>query len=271
MDNGDVVITLSDDAFLLLQNARVTLRQSNHMEPVAALYADSHLFDSVRQQLLDQQATARLEIKNRRDWISWVGWSSALLPSVRADQGELSNIVALDQKLTLGLNSLGQPMPDAASHVIASDRTEIFDGCYITPDNQIEIYEATGAKTVYSTDELATKQPNLKAVIASVVQKLTRELVADGKQYQHDLAQLASDLRSAQNDLQQYNAIYQQNGYDPGYEVDYGTDTMGVTDAIKRSQQDLQDIQTEAQQTTAESQKAERDLGAMRTLLQRFS
>ena len=70
MDNGDIIVTLSDQAYLLIANSKVVLRSRQSEEPLLALYADPAFFESVTGRLRDRQAAAQQAISVRKDWLS---------------------------------------------------------------------------------------------------------------------------------------------------------------------------------------------------------
>jgi spermidine synthase len=270
MDNGDVVITLSDDGFLLVQGDHLALMSQASTKPITELYLQPTLLEAVRQQILDQQATARGEIGTRRDWLSWVGWTESLFPQVRQDQVELTNLRTLDRKLSSCLNNLGQAKPGDPLDV-PSDRVEMFVGGYLAPDLSIELYDPSGKKTSYNPSRLSKENPALAKVIRSVLTKMSSELQADVKSNDHDLQQLDQDEASTNRDLAEYNQIYASNGYDPSYTVDYGTDEIYVTDAIARTNQDLADIAQQRAQLQTDRTNAVTDQTRMSLALDQLA
>ena len=83
------------------------------------------------------------------------------------------------------------------------------------------------------------------------MQKLQKEFTADIAKDNSDLSSGNTALASLKNDLDQYQSLYAQNGYDGSYEVDYGTDSIGVSDAINRTQNDLQSSRNDQDLTQA--------------------
>lgn len=100
MDNGDVLVTLSDRYYLLLSDGTVNLMGMGSPDPIMPIYADPGLFTRVRQQIESQRGTVQYEIDARRDWLSWTGWTAALVPSIRTDQTELTNLREISRKLS---------------------------------------------------------------------------------------------------------------------------------------------------------------------------
>lgn len=269
LDSGDVVITLSDTAYLLVTGGTVALMSSKIGDPLVPLYPDPNLFNAIDQEVHGQQAFSRKEEAARRDWVSWVGWTSSMFPAVADDKRELRNLQDLNKRLDAALIRKGHPPQGAYPSKAASDQVELFVSGFLLPDNTIALRQPnddwlyTDGKQVWSSSKPGLKQachPELSAVLKSVLTKLRKELAADVASDDADLRTLEQDRRSLQSDYDSYNGIYRSYGFDPNYEVDYGTDSIPVTRAISRTEQDLAQNQADINETAVGKLKSQQDL-----------
>ena len=245
LDNGDVIITLSDTAYLLISHGTVALMSNKNPAPLMMLYPDPDLFQNVRQQLEDQGNGVEQAIGTRQDWLSWVGWTSALLPSVAGDRQELTNLQDLDHRLHTAYDNLGAPPTGATpAPTAAAEDVELFIDCRLRADGKITLRDDKGGWAVMDGSTLTLSQkspqpcpPALKAALYSVMVKLDTDNTAAIASDQNDLTTLASDLKSLNTDFNEYQNLQSQNGSD--YEVDYGTDSVSASDAISRTQKDI--------------------------------
>ncbi|MCW3052654.1 MAG: Spermidine synthase [Chthonomonadales bacterium] len=245
MDNGDIIITLSDSAYLLISHGTVALMSNKSPAPLMMLYPDPDLFQQIRRQLEDQGNGVEQAIGTRQDWLSWVGWTSALLPGVAGDRQELTNLQDLDKRLHTAYDNLGNP-PAGATPAPApgTDDVELFIDCRLRADGKITLRDDKGGWAVMDASTLTLAQkspqpcpPELKAALYSVLVKSDTDNTAAIASDKNDLTTLASDLTSLQKDLSDYNSLMIQNG--SSYEVDYGTDSISASDAISRTQKDI--------------------------------
>ncbi len=247
LDNGDVIITLSDTAYLLVTNGTVALMSDKNPDPLLLLYPDPTLFQNIRQQLEDQGLGVEQAITARQDWLSWVGWTSALLPAVGEDRKELTNLQDLDRRLHTAFDRLGNPPASAAATPPpAADEVELFLGCRLLANGDITIRDDRGEWLTTDGATLTTGQthpaprpspPLLTAALYSILVKLDPDTTAALASDRHDLQLSETDLRALQQDLNDYQLLQRQN--DSSYEVDYGTEQIPASDAISRTQKDI--------------------------------
>ena len=267
LDNGDVVITLSDTAYMLANEGRLDLYSVNSLDPLLPLYPEPALFQTVSQEIHQQQTAVRNETAARRDWLSWVGWTSALFPAVKDDWTEVRNLEDLDRRLTSAVVSAGQPSKGTAT-VAPPGSTELFVGGFLLPGGTVGIHAANGwqftdGKSLWTGSAeqrqgVAPCPPELAQVIRSVMLKLQKELAADIRSLANDASQLQTDRASLQRDLAEYQRL--ESSYGSGYEVDYGTSTMSASSAVSRTQTDIADNQREIEANTIERAKTAADL-----------
>jgi len=270
MDNGDVVVTLSEHAYLLVTGGKVVLRSDKSPDSLLALYADPALFQGILGQLNDRQAALQEAISVRKDWLSWVGWTSVLLPTVAQDRTELSHMEDLDKRLQEAVKRLGQPPAGAApAPALRNDQVDLFVNARLEPDGRVSLRQEDGSwvftdgalltptATVGTAGRSVPCPPELAAALHSVMVKLKKEMAADVASNKSDLSQLNSDMYSLKADLKEYENL--QSSHDPGYQVDYGTDEIAVSDAIRKTQADIDQTNKDIQENNTESTKLERD------------
>jgi hypothetical protein len=280
LDNGDVVITLSDHVYLLASGGQLGLLSDTQPDPLLMLYPDPDLFDNIRAHLQAEQAVARRESAARRDWLSWTGWTQALFPAVAEDRAELRNLDDLSRRLDAALANLGQPPADANPLTPPpADQVELFVGGVLLPNDQVALRGADGHWLYTDGKHLWRDKaegqgtpiaPPLAAALRGVMAKLQKEFLADKASDDHDLQGLASDRASLQRDLAEYQSLYASNGYDGTYEVDYGTDEIPVADALARTRTDLDQNARDTQQTQTERDKLGMDVVQLATAMERF-
>jgi spermidine synthase len=260
LENGDVVITLSDTAYLLVTNGTVALMSNKNPDPLMMLYPDPSLFQNIRQQIEDQGNGVEQAITARQDWISWVGWTSALLPSVAGDRKELTNLQDLDHRLHTAYDRLGDPPKDAVATAAPDpENVELFIGCQLRTDGTIAIRDDKGAwitadgTTLTAAGTARPCPPLLTAALYGILVKLNTDNAAAIQSDQNDLQVQQTDLKSLQSDLAEYQSLQNTNGSD--YEVDYGTDQISASDAISRTQKDIDQNAQDTKSTQADITK----------------
>ncbi len=278
LDNGDVVITISDTAYLLANGGKLELYSVNSLDPLLPVYAEPTLFNTIAQEITGQQVAVRSEVSTRRDWLSWVGWTSALFPAVREDWTEIRNLEDLDRKLGQAVVSARQPQ--ALTPTIApAGSVELFVGAYLLPAGAVALHGPnddwlyTDGKQLWSGTGIEKKNarpcpPELAAVFKSSLTKLQKELGADILSLDNDLRQLQTDRASLNKDLQDYNTL--SSSYGSSYEVDYGTDSMSASQAISKTEGDITQNQQDVDENALDRAKSVKDLAQINLLLPGF-
>ena len=255
LDNGDIVVTLSDAAYLVVSGGAVTLYNSASPDPVLPLYPDPRLFENLTARLQDQKTALAGEINLRRDWLAWVGWTSRLFPAVQQDEAEVAGLTDLDKRMETALAHLKAARPVAPPPDLppaqSAGAIELFVSGGLLADGRVALIDATGhylftdGKTVTTAGKTSLCPPALASALRSVLTKLSREFLADLAADEKDLQTLAADKASLDKDKADYTSLANANGQD--YDVDYGTQEIPVTDALIRTDSDLQQ---NAQDTT---------------------
>lgn len=274
MDNGDFIIPLSDLAFLVVRKGTVSLEDAKTGKTLYELYAEPKLFTNIQEEVASQSQEIDHEIKVRRDWLSWAGWTQDLFSTVRADNREFLNLQDLKRRLGTSSENLGKSQAPQAL-VLPSDAIELFVGCQILGDNRIAIYGTNGKADICDgqtlVDAYGKKKlmpPSLKPIIVSILKKMVQETEQDIKSDSTDALAMNADITSTQTDLNEYMSLQSQNSYDPDYEVDYGTDSVPVGKAIELTQQDLSSLQSEQLKLQLSGETAQIRLQRFKSALQ---
>ncbi len=264
MDNGDFVVSLSENAILVVSQGAVNLVDVKTGKNLVPVFAEPKLFSEIRAEVSSQAGDLDHEVAVRRDWLSWAGWTSEFFGTVKADNAEYLNLQDLKRRLGGAVKKLGT---SSESNVINLEdgAIELFVGCHILSDNRIALYgpggkvsTSDGTSMVLPSGHKISIDPDLKAALVSVMKKMIKESDQDIASDQTDLQSLQAEQSSTENDLREYQNIQVQNSYDPGYEVDYGTDSIPVEQAIQQTQADLASIiqeQRQLQQSIAANQE----------------
>lgn len=265
LENGDVVITLSDTAYLVASEGKLSLMAKGSPNPLAQLYAEPALFEKINADVRQQRDSVAHEIAVRRDWLAWVGWTSAFLGNTAGDKAEVANLEDLDRKLDAAMQRLGQPTAAAKLPAVGQSAVELFVGAFLLPDNHVALRQPNGTwlntdgKQVWTRNRSDAKAcpPELASALRSVMTKLHKELLADATANSTDLVNLESDRAQLERDLAEYKSLQAANG--ANYEVDYGTESIAASDAISRTERDLAQNASERQTGMTEETRNRRD------------
>ena len=241
MDNGDLVITLTQNAYLVINGGRLELVGPSK-KPLLSLALDADFAAAVQRELDGRRDNARSDAKLRRDWLSWVNWTAAILPSTKADQLEVGNLDKLEATLLMAKRRLGGTA--VGGYQKPDNATLLFQSCFLY-DSSIQFRLADGTLATWDgaklTDPhgktLTQTSPELKDVFKSILAKVATDLRADERSNAADLAQINVDEINLRNDEQSYRNL--QSSWGPDYAVDYGTDEISASLALAYTERDL--------------------------------
>jgi hypothetical protein len=279
LENGDVVVTLSEQSYLLVSRGHVSLMANSSTTPLFRLYPDPGFLANIRDQLVSQRATAATEAQALEDWLSWAGWTSSLFPVVGVDRAELANLRDLDRRLDVALSNVGAG-GGAGEYVLPPGNVDLFVACVLQTDRTVALFDESrqwhvtdghqiwlqGSPTASGT----VAAPGLGDALRDVIQKLQRDSTAEQAASEHDLRQLEQDRVSLEQDLAEYTRLYEAHGHNILYEVDYGTDTITVGDALRRTKRDLQQNRSDLESAQADLRKTTADLEQLTATLGAF-
>jgi spermidine synthase len=279
LENGDIVVNLSQTTYLLVSGGHVALMTKGSDAPLALVYHDPNLRNSLLSDISAQKQALSLEINTRKEWLSWVDWTGALIQSVRNDETEYENLIKTMRRLDDALNNLDSLQSSTALPPIPqrSGIVDLFAGGRLGTNGVLSIrteanqwLNTDGSRMWLNNSENATQIPALfKGALASIITKRITENNADIADDANGIRELNSELASLKSDLAQYQNIYYQNN-DPSYEVDYGTDEIGVSDAINRTQADIANCGDELKKTSNDSDNLRSELATLRWVQVRF-
>ena len=271
MDNGDLVITLTSTAYLLVDGGHLEL-MGNSKTPLLSLALDSDFATSIQKELEGRYQNAQAEVKLRRDWLSWVNWTAAILPSTKADQLEVANLEALEATLLKSRSGLEGGVP---AYARPQNATLLFQSCFLYDSSvQFRLSDGTlatwdGAKLLDPNGKpMANTPPELKEVFKAMLAKLTIDLQADEKANTAEKIQIDQDETTFQIDMASYQSL--QNGYGPDYTVDYGTDEISASQAISLVNQDITQNAQDREENRVETEQTQADLRRIQSASQWF-
>ncbi len=251
LPDGQVVIGLTDAAYLLIGDdvASVVDRQSG--EPLVFLGRDPALLRRVATEIRRQQVGLQQSADAKRAWMAWIDWLQ-FTPWYEDDRREFLNLGEMRDRLEEALRGLGNvpetqpPLPQPAvpgALEIFSSVWMLQDGSAVAarlPGNELAFFDGTG----WYTDR-ERKQPHEgtypKGFLPVVVAYLTKELSdmsATRSRVAQDMSAAQMDLTSLQRDAAEYEGL-RRSGTRDGDSVDYGTSQMPLSEALQRTYADL--------------------------------
>lgn len=275
MDNGDVIVTLSDTAYLLVSGATLTLMSQQSPDPLRPLFPDANLFQNVVRQLEQRQVQVKEDIHARQEWLAWVGWTSVLAHTIAEDKAEVANLLDLQRRLQTAMDRIKVPSSEPPpAPFTETNSVELFADCLLQQNGEIALRDAdttwvtTNGKQILHGQKISSCPPLLTKALRSVLTKLQKEFTGDIASDKNDLRDLATESASLQSDLVEYNSIASQN--DGSYEVDYGSEEISVSTALSRTQSDISANAQNTVTTQQELTKLEVDLKRVETANRQF-
>ena len=244
--NGEIVIALTDKAYLLLSDQVTGVIDSESGLPILFLKRDPSLIWRTNQELDRQRRGLQGSVKAKEDWMNWMTWVG-FAPWRDDDLAELGNIGSTVEVLDKAIASLGEipsappPLPGAL---------QLFTGVWVSADARQVIIEQPDNKIAYlnrtgwwadaaQTQPLAEPYPEdfRTKVLVPFLDKQVKEYAAVKARIDADLASARSDLASLQRDKTEYTSI--QRTYGPNDEVEYGSSEITVSEALRRTDDDI--------------------------------
>jgi hypothetical protein len=241
MDNGDIVVTLTPTAYLFVDGGHLELMGASKT-PLLSLALDADFAASIQQEIDARQQNAHSEAKLRRDWLSWVNWTAAILPATKADQLEARNLEALEATLVTSKKALASS--GVAAYQKPDNATLVFQSCFLY-DTSIQFRLADGSFATWDGStlkdlhgkSLGQTPPELRELFKSVLAKLATDLAADEKANAADRVQIEQYETQLQGWKSEYQSYVSGSGAD--YSVDYGTDEIPASQAVAQTDQEI--------------------------------
>ncbi len=249
--NGEIVIALTDQAYLLLSDQVTGVIDSSTGLPIMFLKRDPSLIWRTHQELDRQRRGLQGSVKAKEDWMNWMTWVG-FAPWRDDDLAELGNISSTVGILDQAIASLGviPKTPPALPAPPLAGALQLFTGVWVSADARQVIIEQPDAKIAYlnrtgwwsdagQTQPLDEPYPETfrTLVLVPFLTKQVNEYAAVKARLDADLTSARTDLASLQRDKTEYTSI--QKTYGPNDEVEYGTSEIKVSEALKRTDDDI--------------------------------
>lgn len=249
--NGEVVISLTDQAYLLLSDQVMTVVDIEDGLPIIFLQRDDALIWRTHRELDRQRRGLDGSVKAKQDWIDWVSWAG-FVPWRNDDQAELSNIVQTRGTLDQAIKSLGAiPANQPAIRVAPTQNGfQLFSSVWMNAEGSLAILDLPNGSKAYLNktgwySDSALSQPLSETypdefrtkVLIPFLTKQTTEYDAIKKRIEADLTSVKSDLSSLKSDKTEYTSI--QSSYGASDMVEYGTTEIRVDEALQRTNDDI--------------------------------
>ncbi len=249
--NGEIVIALTDQSYLLLADQVTSVVDINTGLPIIFLQRDPALIWRTHQELNRQRTGLRDSVKGKQDWIDWISWMG-FAPWRDDDERELANMqntVDVVNKAIASLGSVPAQQPPVAEPPL-SGSYQLFTGVWVTGDGSMAIIQRADAQPAYldrngwwldpgRTAPISDPYPDdlRKLVLVPFLTKLVNEYDAVKKSIESDLASARQDMTSLQKDLAEYTQI--QKTYGPSDTVEYGSSEISVSQALQLTNADI--------------------------------
>ncbi|GAC1357033.1 MAG: hypothetical protein NVSMB42_15990 [Herpetosiphon sp.] len=268
LDNGAVMVSLSDRASLLLADDVTTLLDSTTGEPVLFLRRDPALYWRTQQELIRQRLGMNNSVLGKQEWIKWVDWLD-FSPWHAADTAELVNLQTTVNLLDESLKNLGPvpaqqpplPQPPLPSAV------QLFSSVWADPaGKQVIVERPSGLAFVTSRgwwSDPTHQQPitdpypaSFRTLLGPLLKQTQSDVLGSDARLQSALSSARQDQAMLQGDLATYTGIQRARG--SAEVVEYGTSNIPVAEALTRTADDLrrtaQLIESLTQQNNARPQ-----------------
>jgi spermidine synthase len=265
--NGEVVIALTDQSYLLLADQVTSVVDIKTGLPIIFLKRDPSLVWRTAQELNRQRTGLQGSVKAKQDWIDWMSWVG-FAPWRDDDEAELGNIQSTVGVLDKAIASLGDipATPPALPVAPVSGAFQLFSSVWMDTAGRQMVLELPDNKLAYLTkdgwwSDSAHTQPMSEPypsqlrdlVLVPFLTKQKDEAAAIKTRLEADLTSARTDLSSLQSDKTEYTSI--QSSYGPSDEVEYGTSEIRVDEALRLTDADIQ--RTQQLITALEAQLAE--------------
>jgi spermidine synthase len=281
LDDGRVVISLTDNAFLLINDDSTTVVDSWTGEPILDLAADRVQLWRIYYEIARQRRGLDMSLKAKQDWMGWISWLK-FSPWYADDQREVKNIQDMGQRLETALANIGtQP---GTAPLTTSPPTpyaiEVISSAWMMPDGSSIALKLPSNQIVYMTgrdwytdEELKQRfaQPypeGFRKVIVAVLSKRVKDESAARKRLNASLADANQDLNSLYKDSYEYNQARSDTAMSSL--VEYGSTEITLREALKRTADDTALVQQRIVLIQRQIDDLPQETRAAQTLLERL-
>lgn len=253
LNDGKVVVTLNDVAYLLIDSELVTVIDQKTGEPMLFLEREPALIWRAAKEIERQKLGLEQSAHAKEAWMTWAGWLS-FGPGTEGDRVELTNMRAMVQRLDAARASLGA-VPATAPTLPSppvEGAFEVFTGVWLLPDGSglaLRLPDRLGfmdASEIYSdqqhTQLLDERYPqNFKTFIVSYLQQEVKDRDATLSRLKSELATEQAELGLLQQDKVEYDAIRITSA--ESTLVEYGTSEITLAEALRLTNADITRVQ----------------------------
>jgi spermidine synthase len=250
LTDGSTVISLTDDAYLLLGPTCNTLIDAWSGVPIVDLARDPAQAFRVCREIERQTDGLKQSLVGKQTWMKWVDWLD-FMPWYGDDASELANLTEMEGRLEKARAALGNRpgLPPALATPPVVGAIEIFASVWLAPDGLSLIVNRPEGLAYYNEKgwfkdaamktALADAYPkNLGRVVVSFYRKEVKDQSEMYKRIYKELGDANADYSGLMNDYKEFKACYVDT---QGYEsVDYGSITLSLDDAVARTQKDME-------------------------------
>ena len=251
LEDGRIVIALTDGAYLFLDPESTSVIDSQTGESVMELSADPAQLWRVQKEVDRQKVGIINSLAAKQEWINWVDWLG-FMPWREDDLTEMKNLFEMSDRLSAAQKCLGAanariPQPFTPP---VKDAIEVINTIWLMPDGKSVLIWLPENKFAYMTatnwysDPQLSKpltnppfSPKFKSVIKALLVKGNKEQDVEKQNLMRELNYAQTDMRSLEQDKKDYN---QCRGDTQMWEmVDYGSTQISLEDALKRTDVDM--------------------------------
>ncbi len=249
--NGEVVIALTEQSYLLLSDQVNTIVDGETGLPILFLKRDPALAWRTAKEIDRQRRGLQGSVNAKQEWMEWVSWVN-FAPWRGDDEAELTNIKATSGVLDKALLSLGD-IPAAAPPLATSPIPggyQLFSGVWMSGEGSFIMLELPDDKRAFLTkngwysDPALTQQLSepyptdlVSKVLVPFLTKQTNDYNAILNRLNQDVSNVNTELSLLQRDKSEYTSIKNSSG--SSEIVDYGTTEISVSEALKRTDDDI--------------------------------
>lgn len=249
--DGQVVISLTDAAYLLLGEEVFTVASRETGEPLLFLERDPALVKRVAIEIERQKQGLQQSAQAKERWIKWVDWLE-FTPWQPDDQRELGNLQEMGQRLEEALRGLGPvaenqpPLPEPP----VAGALELWSGVWLLSDGSALALRLPEGQTAFTDgkawfDDGARTRPHaapfpagFPPVVTAYLGKNLAEMSATRSRLAQEQAEANTDLTALQRDRSEYEGL-RRSGTRDSDSVEYGSAEIPLSDALNRTYADI--------------------------------
>jgi spermidine synthase len=253
LDNGQVAISLTEGAYLLLGDKTTTVVDQNSGEPLLYLKRDPALIYRICSEIVRQQNGLSLSAEAKKNWMRWVNWID-FAPWRGDDVKEIENIQQMSGRLATALTMLGdrpQTDPQPPAPPIANS-PELFTGVWTQPAGDYLILQLPDAlaymdETGWYSDPARTQRiadpypQGFKEMMAKYLAEQVKNADAEKARLTQERTDLLADKSLLEQDKIEYDAIA-KTATDGNMSVEYGSSEIPLREALNRTNADLSSV-----------------------------